>query len=225
MKSADLFWNIIAHYHQQTIWIQMIMISIGAALTFLLYLKPTPIFQSLMKSYLAVSFAWMSIVFFWGMDGSPLSLYFVGPLFLLIAVFFLADIRTRRIHFAWPKSRWQKAVSLLLFALVLAYPLVSFLLGHRYPTLSTPFLPCPLTVFALALLSASLPHIDRKIYILLLVWAMMALPKVFGLFNVREDTILFLVGLYSLVMLIRHWKDTKPISIHPNAETNKPLNQ
>jgi hypothetical protein len=223
MKSAELFWNVIAQYHQQTLWIQFFMIGIGIVLTVLLYLKPAPIFQSLMKSYLAISFAWMSIVFFWGMDGSPLSLYFVGPLFLLIAVIFLADIRNRRIHFAWPKSRCQGTVTLLLFVLVLAYPLVSFLLGHRYPTLSTPFLPCPLTVFALALLSASLPHVDRKVYILLLVWAMMALPKVFGLFNVREDTILFLVGVYSLVMLILHWKDTKPLSVNKNAEINKPL--
>ena len=225
MKSADLFWNVIAQYHQQTIWIQFIMISMGILLSILLYLKPAAIFQSLMKSYLALSFAWISIVFFWGMDGSPLSLFFVGPLFLLIAVFFLADIRTQKIHFAWPKNRWQGTMTLLLFALVLAYPIVSWLLGHRYPTLSTPFLPCPLTVFALALLTAALPHVDRKVYILLLVWAMMALPKAFGLFNVREDTILFLAGLYSLGMLILHLKDTKPLSIHKNTENYKTLHQ
>ncbi len=126
---------------------------------------------------------------------------------------------SKKSHFAWPQSRWQRIVTLLLFALVLAYPLVSFLLGHRYPGYNNPLPALSADRVCPDLLSAALPQVDRKVYILLLVWAMMALPKVFGLFNVREDTILFLVGIYSLVMLILHWNDTQPLSINKNNDT------
>jgi hypothetical protein len=223
MKSADSFWNVIALYHQQTFWNEIIMTSIGVALTFLIYLKPADLFQRLMKIYLSISFAWVSIVFSRSMDNSPLSLYFVGPLFLLIAILFLTDLQSHKIIFTWPGGLWQNLVTLILFALVMGYPLLSFLLGHRYPAITTPYLPCPLTAFPLILLSASLPHVDRKMYILLLVWAMMALPKGFGLFNVRKDSNLFLIGIYSLMMLIIQWKDIKPITFGKSAAIHLPV--
>ncbi len=56
MKSADLFWNVITQYHQQTIWIEFMMICIGVVLTVLLYLKPTAIFQYLMKLFSGMLF-------------------------------------------------------------------------------------------------------------------------------------------------------------------------
>jgi hypothetical protein len=132
-------------------------------------------------------------------------MFFAGPLFAVISLLFLIDLFFEKIEFTLPQRGWRRLVVFILFVLVLLYPVVSWLLGHRYPRLSTPFMPCPLTVFALALLIAALPCVDVKAYILLLVWALMALPKAFGLFDVREDTILLAAGLYGLVMLVRFW--------------------
>jgi len=66
--------------------------------------------------------------------------------------------------------------------------------------------PCPLTVFAIALVAAAAPNVHGKVFILLLPWAVMALPKCFGALGCYEDCILFGSGIYGLVELIRNWK-------------------
>jgi hypothetical protein len=66
-------------------------------------------------------------------------------------------------------------------------------------------MPCPTTVYALALLSAALPNADRKLYAALLVWALPALGKCLGALDLYEDCILFWAGVYALAMLYRAW--------------------
>ena len=215
LKSSELFWKVIAAYHERYIGLEFAMIALGIVLTGLTYVKPTPIVRTAMRLYLAASFGWMAFAFFWGLDQSPLSQFFVGPLFLVIAAAFLADVFFQRISFALPSAGAHRFATFALFALVLLYPLLSFALGHRYPRLSTPFLPCPLTVFALAMVCAALPQTDRKVYVLLLVWAVMALPKVFGLFDVKEDSTLFAAGLYALVRLVPRWKASGSATLIP----------
>jgi hypothetical protein len=209
LKSTELFWNVIALYHERNFAFELLMIVFGIVITVLLYRKHTRLTNASMKVYLAISFGWMAVVFFWGFDRSPLSMFFAGPLFLLIALLFLVDLFLNKMDFVLPPGGWQRIATFGLFTFVLIYPLVSLLLGHKYPRLSTPYLPCPLTVFALTLLSASLPRVDIKVYILLLIWSMMALPKIFGLFDVREDTLLFVAGVYGLVRLVNSWRNTK----------------
>ena len=63
-----------------------------------------------------------------------------------------------------------------------------------------------MTVFAIALVAAAGPKVDKKIFALLLPWALMALPKCFGALGCYEDCILFASGVYGLVELIRNWK-------------------
>jgi hypothetical protein len=66
--------------------------------------------------------------------------------------------------------------------------------------------PCPTTVFALALLAAATPKVDKKIYILLLVWALPSIGKCFGVLDLYEDCILFVAGVYGLTVLVKYWK-------------------
>jgi hypothetical protein len=208
MKSSESFWNQIAIYHENTIYIELLMIIIGIILTILLFSNPINRHQILMKIYLSFTFLWMGIVFFYGFDKSPIGLYFAGPLFLVISALFLADIYYRKIIFALPKNKWILAATFVWLGMVLiGYPVISYLLNHRYPALTTPFMPCPMTVFALTLLTTAIPNIDMKVYSLLLIWAALGLPKVFGLYDVREDTILFIAGVYSVVLIIMNWKD------------------
>jgi hypothetical protein len=61
--------------------------------------------------------------------------------------------------------------------LAFLYPLIGLILGHFYPKVCMAFAPCPLTVFAIALITAAILKVDKKVYILLLPWALMSLPK------------------------------------------------
>jgi len=207
MKSSEVFWNVVASYHGKYIHVEIAMILVGILLTILLYRKPSLLLSSMMKVFLAFSFAFQSFAFFWGLDGSPIGRYLAGPLFLAIALLFLIDLWIGKIVFTYPTERVNRIPIFVLWGFVLfGYPAISYLFGHRYPAITLPFMPCPLTVFALSLMAAALPRVDYKVYVLLLVWAALGLPKVFGLFDVREDTILFLAGVYALIMLIKNFR-------------------
>jgi hypothetical protein len=69
-----------------------------------------------------------------------------------------------------------------------------------------PIFPCPLTLFAIALVAAAAPQVDKKVFALLLPWALMGLPKRFGALDSYEDCILLASGLSGLVELSRNWK-------------------
>ena len=62
-----------------------------------------------------------------------------------------------------------------------------------------------MTTFAIALVAAAVPRVDRKAYVLLLVWALMGLPKCLGALDCYEDCILFGAGVYGLVLLVANW--------------------
>jgi hypothetical protein len=215
MKSEAEFWNVIKDYNLNTFSYQIVLIVLGIILTLLIYLKPSKTIQILMKIYLTFVFGWMAIVFFFLGDNSELSIFFSGPLFILLSILTGLTIGNSHVEISFPQKKWQKIITIIFLISVLAYPLISFLLGHRYPMISTPMMPCPISIFALVLLWGSDPaKITEKLQkgnriiiwaliIGLTIWALMGFPKMFGLFNVKEDTILFFSGVYSILMIIR----------------------
>jgi len=56
------------------------------------------------------------------------------------------------------------------------------------------------------MIAAAIPQVDRKLYVFLLPWAIMSLPKCLGTLDCYEDCILFAAGVYGLVMLVKNWK-------------------
>ncbi len=69
-----------------------------------------------------------------------------------------------------------------------------------------PMNPCPSTVLAIILVTAAIPRTSRVTLALLLPWGLLSLPKALGMFDCCEDAILFLAGVYGLVILIIYWK-------------------
>jgi hypothetical protein len=129
-----------------------------------------------------------------------------APLFITLSLLFAADILTKRIQFRPPEVAWRRGITVFWLVLAFLYPVIGWPLGHVYPKMLLPMFPCPLTVFAIALVAAAAPNVDKKIFILLLPWALMGLPKCLGALDCYEDCILFASGVYGLVELIRNWK-------------------
>ena len=90
--------------------------------------------------------------------------------------------------------------------LALLYPVIGWPLGHVYPKVLLPLFPCPLTVYATALVAAAAPGVDRKVFIALLPWGLLGLPKCFGGLDCYEDCALFAAGVYGLIVLIKNWR-------------------
>jgi hypothetical protein len=206
MISTEGFWTQVAAYNAAT-WPLAVAMTIAAAfLACRVFVRPGARTDIWLKAFLSFAFAWNAIVFFLVYARNPISTFTGAPLFILISLLFALDIWGKKTHFRSPETPWKKGLTVLWIALVFLYPLLGWPLGHIYPQTLLPIFPCPLTVFAIALVAAAAPKVDKKILILLLPWALMALPKCFGALDCYEDCILFVSGLYGLVELVRNRK-------------------
>ena len=204
--STEVFWTQVSAYNE-TMWpIAIVMIVAAAFLAGRVFFRPGARTDMWMKASLSFAFAWNGVVFFLIFLKNPISMFIGAPLFIVLSLLFAADIVTKRTQFRPPETAWKKGVTIFWIVLVFLYPVIGWTLGHVYPQMLLPVFPCPLTVFAIALIAAAAPNVDRKVFILLLPWALMALPKCFGALDCYEDCILFAAGVYGLVELIRNWK-------------------
>jgi hypothetical protein len=204
--NAETFWTQVSSYNEATLPIQAIFIVAAVILAYLAFTKPGVKTDIWMKAFLALAFAWNGTVFFLIFAKNPISTFFGAPLFIILAILFAVDIFAKKTEFKFPDVKWRKWSTAVWILLVFLYPLIGVPLGHTYPRMLTPVMPCPLTVFALAMVAAAAPKVDRKLYILLLPWALAGLPKCLGALDCYEDCILFAAGVYGLILLVKDWK-------------------
>jgi hypothetical protein len=207
MPTTEVFWNQMAAYNTATLPVQVVLVLAAGILTYLVFAKPGDKLNVLMKIFLALAFAWNGVVFFLIFAGSPISRFLGAPLFIFSAILFIVDVFARKIEFRLPEAKWHRIATIFWILLAFLYPLVGYALGHPYPGTILPVAPCPLTTFALALLAAAIPRVDKKVYLLLLLWALLGLPKCLGALECYEDCILFWAGVYGLVMLVKNWRE------------------
>jgi hypothetical protein len=212
--NAETFWTQVSLYNQATLPIQGILIFVALYLTYRVYVNPGERTDRWMKAFLAVAFAWNAAAFFLVYVKNPIATFFGAPIFIVLATLFTMDIFTKRTTFRFPVGTWKNRLTVLWLVLVFLYPLIGLPLGHAYPRMLTPVMPCPLTVFAIAMIAASAPNVDRKIFALLLPWALAGLPKCFGALDCYEDCILFAAGVYGLIMLVREWRAISTAAQH-----------
>jgi hypothetical protein len=205
--STETFWTRVGAYNEATLPIQAVMIIVAVILTYLVFAKPGKKTDVVMKAFLAFAFAWNGVVFFLIFLRNPVSMFTGAPLFIVVAALFAVDIFTKKTKFHLSDAKWKRGLTIVWLLLVALYPLVGWaFLGHAYPKTLLPLFPCPLTVFAIALVAAATPNVDKKVFIALLPWALMGLPKCFGALDCYEDCILFAAGVYGLIVLIKNWK-------------------
>jgi hypothetical protein len=206
MMSAETFWTKVGAYNEATWPVQVVMIVAALYLTYRVFTKPDPKTDAWMKALLAFAFAWNGTVFFLVFVKNPISMVIGTPLFIVVSVLFVVDIFAKRTHFSFPKGKWMRRFTIMWMLLAFLYPLIGWPLGHVYPKVLLPLFPCPLTVFATALVAAAAPNVDRKLFIALLPWGLLGLPKCFGALDCYEDCALFAAGVYGLIVLVKNWR-------------------
>ncbi|MBN1103113.1 MAG: hypothetical protein JXL84_06845 [Deltaproteobacteria bacterium] len=208
MLPANEWWGILGAYGAAVWPAQAAFYSIGLLLLVFVFLSGKPIFNLLTKLYMAVSFCWISLVFFLTLGKGLAGGAFFASLFMMIAILFGVDIFRQRMVFRLPEVGWQRGLTLCLALIVMGYPLFSLALGRPLEKTIVPgTFPCPTTAMALVLLATSLPRVNKVLYILLLFWAIPFPPLIqIPRYGVYEDIIMLGVGVYGLVMLVKHWK-------------------
>ncbi len=191
---------------------QVVFYIIAILLTVWIFVRPGRLQNIFMKTYLTISFAWIGVVYYFILAkdmavGTNMN-YVIGSFFIIISVLFAVDIFRNKMCFSLSKVRWLRYTTIVLTVLVFSYHWIGMAFGHEFPNLIIiGTIPCPTVTFGLILLTTSLPQIDKIIYILLLIMAIPFTPFFqIAKYGVYEDIILFAVGIFSLVLLIKNWK-------------------
>ena len=216
MISAEAWWSIIEAYGARIWPAQAVFYIVAILLTGWLLLKPGQFQNWIIKLYLSIAFAWNGIVFFLiiakDITGDSYGNYLFGSIFIIVSVLFALDLFRQKMQFSLPAAGWHKYSTLVLMLLVFCYPLFGIAFGHHFLSLIIPgTFPCPTTAFGLIMLTTALPRVNKIAYILLLLWAIpfppfIQIPK----YGVYEDAIMFISGIYSLILLLRYWKVGDP---------------
>ncbi len=190
---ASVFWSVIGAYNRQTVMLQVFLLALLSVALSVAYRhrRGRPAWLAL-----GVAHLFIGIVFFGIYGTEPIQKYFAMPLFVLCGFLFLYEG-------IWHKSgvldRPTRAQWVLL-ALYVLYPLISALLGNRFPTLVTHIMPCPVAYLGLVVYAGC----RRKNVVLLgllTLWGLTGVKSV--IFQAYEDVILLLGGLYGLALLRR----------------------
>ena len=205
MPTTETFWSQMGAYNTATLPVQTAMMVAAVVLACFVFAKGSARANTLMKLFLSFSFAWNGIVFFLVFAMSIVSVV-ASALFIVVGVLFALDIFEKKVEFRLPAEGWQRYLTVVWILLAFLYPAIGAAFGHYYPEICMPMAPCPLTVFAIALVVAAIPRVDKKVYVLLLPWAILSLPKCLGALDCYEDCILFASGVYGLVLLVRNWE-------------------
>jgi hypothetical protein len=126
-----------------------------------------------------------------------------GSLFIVQGLlFFSKGVMTDHLQFRWRADVYGiTGAALMLFSLVI-YPAVSQLAGHVYPAMPTFGLPCPTTIFTLALLCwADKPH-PLSVWIIPLLWSAIGFSAALSL-GMYEDMALIVSAVIAIIFLVR----------------------
>ncbi|HEY73452.1 MAG TPA: hypothetical protein G4N99_09290 [Thermoflexia bacterium] len=162
--STETFWAGAGVYNEKTLPVQVILTIVAALSVYRVFTKPGDKTNVLVKTFLSFAFAWNGATFFLIFVRNPISTFIGAPLFIVVTILFAVDIFARKTNFRLPEAGWKRRLTALWILLAFSYPLIGWaLLGHAYPRILMPMFPCPLTVFALALIAAAAPNVGRKV--------------------------------------------------------------
>lgn len=197
MKSAVEFWNVIGAYNVQTTGVQLLFSFLLWGLLLFSFFRRKQWVSNALKSLMGVLFLFVGIWFFLIVDRSVTAMIF-GPYFIVMGCLFCWELLQAKESFRPPTT-----IQYILYGLTLSYPLVSYLIGHHYPQQVSYIMPCPLVSFALITYCRRQKRNDL-LNILLILWGLTGV-KAF-IFDVKEDLILLIVGIYGLIDYIQYRK-------------------
>jgi len=197
------FFNLFARYNE-AVWPAPLVLPVVAGVAVLAVTWRWRNSDRIVGGILAILWLWSGVVyhliFFRAIN--PLAIGF-GLFFVVQAAGFLRGaLRRTALQFSAPRTEPRTLVGALVIAYALViYPLLSDLLGHRWPHAPTFGAPCPLVLFTLGLLFWTDASRPRVLLIIPLGWALVGTSAAVTL-GVYEDLALPVVGLLAAGMLL-----------------------
>lgn len=189
---TQTFWNVIGSYNEHTMILQIIVLALvilGVVLSFIHKVNWAA------KFALGIANLFIGIAFYVCYGTEPIQKYFALPLYLLCGILFLYESWHNKEDSPDKPNAWQ----ILLLLLYLLYPLVSILLGNRFPQMVTHIMPCPIVSLSIAVYSCYKKR-NKLLILLLTVWGLTGVKSL--MFHVYEDLILLICGLYGVWLFV-----------------------
>lgn len=191
--SASAFWNVIGRYNQNTIIIQVCVLLLLAML-FIVSLKTK--YANAMKFGLGLVNLFIALVFFGYYGTEPIQKFFALPLYTAIGLLFILDAIKNHDDLIEVKSIPQ----VIILFLFVVYPLISLILGNRYPKMVLHIMPCPVVTLSIGVYSMYRKK-NIVLLILLAVWGLTGIKSV--IFHAYEDLILLFAGIYCVYIIVQ----------------------
>ena len=97
---------------------------------------------------------------------------------------------------------------LITYALI-AYPLIGFAVGHRFPAMPTFGVPCPVTIFTVGMLMLTASPVPRSVFVAPAVWGLFGGASATFQLGVYQDAGLLIAGVIALVAVILPFKSMR----------------
>lgn len=185
--SREQFAGVFALYNESVWPLQWLLIALAVIVVMLAVHRTSGTARAALI-ILAAIWLWSGVVYHIGFFSriNPPALLF-GTAFVIEAVLLLWVGLRRRTPAFHATGGLESAAgwALVIYALV-AYPLLGYVLGHRYPTTATFGLPCPTTIFTLGVLLWMAPSPSWLLLVVPLSWALIGTTAAFQL-GMLED--------------------------------------
>ena len=171
----ETFWRTIAYYNASTWAGQLILLLVGICLTVLLVRRPAPWVKWAMKVYLAAIYLWVAVVYYFVCCrerdyNEVMALYWA-----LLAAIWVWDLATG--YTTFERSHKYDLVACVLLTMSFVYPLISLARGLTFPMVTSPVMPCSVSVFTIGLLLFFVRRVNLFLVLLLCHWALIGLTK------------------------------------------------
>lgn len=220
--SVEQFLEVFRNYNESIFPIQVLLYLLGQLVIFLA-IKPGFKSDRIINGILAFLWLWMGIVyhliFFTTINKGAFvfGAAFIGQGILFMMLGVLKD----RLTFKFRFDRYGiTGIILIIFALIV-YPMIGYVLDHRYPWSPTFGLPCPTTIFTFGLLMFTDKKCPVAILVIPFIWSIIGFTAAFH-FGIVEDTGLLVSGLLSLSMLIFRYRNLTMVT---NTRANETINK
>lgn len=199
----EQFYGVFTAYNTAVWPMQFPLLALGV-LAFVFLVRQRSYSSVGISAILAALWVWQALayhlVFFTVIN--PLAYAFAAVFIAGAAAFIWQGVIRRKLIFKLV-SGWRgwTGWGLLIFAFFI-YPAWTYFMGHRYPTFPTFGLPCPTTLFTIALLAFLVRPYPRSVFVVPITWCFVGSQAAF-VFDVQADLGLIAAGVLGLVLLIK----------------------
>ncbi len=200
--TLEEFLQVFATYNQ-TVWPMQIGLNLLALVAIFSAVKKYRHADAVISAILALLWLWTGIAYhFWHFTAINNAAYLFGLLCVIQGgLFFITGVMKPKLSFTYQTSLSGIVGTLFLLYGLLIYPLLGYLLGHRYPQSPTFGLPCPTTIFTFGLLLWTKSPFPRYIMIIPAIWSVIGFGAAISL-TIREDIGLLVAGVLGSMLLV-----------------------